>query len=82
MSPCDRRKIANRRAPPGKRIAWIPSIAQRLETHRARVEQQQLADEPLAEADDFANDFERGERAGDAGKRAVGLRGPEIMLRW
>ena len=46
-----------------QRIARIESIVQRLEAHRAGVHHQQPPDQPLAEADDLADDFQRHHRA-------------------
>src|SRR6516162_7610817 len=64
-----------------ERIGRVPSVVERLEAHGAGVEHDEAADEPLAEADDFPDHFERhqraehaGERAEDAGLRASGNR--------
>src|SRR5215467_2032917 len=59
-----------------ERVGRIPSVLQRLEAHGAGVEHEQPPDEPLAEADDFPDHFERHERAEHAGERAedAGLR--------
>ena len=51
-------------------IVRVPAIADRLKAHGARVDEQQAADEPYAEADDLPHDFERHHRADDAGQRA------------
>ena len=59
-----------------ERVGRVPSVLQRLEAHGAGVEHEQPPNEPLAEADDFPDHFERHERAEHAGERAenAGLR--------
>ncbi len=58
----------------GQRIVRVPGIGQRLEAQRAGVDHQEAADQPFAEADDFADRFERHQRADHAGEGAENAR--------
>src|SRR5262249_18395386 len=70
------REIGDGRMLSAERIVLTPAISQRLEPHGAGVDHQQAPDQPLAEADDLADHFERHHRAEHAGQRAedAGLR--------
>ena len=55
---------------PDQRIVRIPGITQRLEPHRSRIDHQQAADQPFAEADNLADHLKRHQRTKHARQRA------------
>jgi hypothetical protein len=58
------------RACAAQRILWIKGVADCFESHAMRVDEQQAANQSLAEANNLAYDFKRHHRADNAGKRA------------
>src|SRR5213080_2531094 len=67
-----------------ERVRWIPPVLERFETHGTGVEQEEPANEPLAEPNDFPDDFERHQRAQHACERTenAGLGASRNSARW
>src|SRR5215831_3611163 len=63
------RQILNRGMLAREWVGWIPPVVERLETHGTGVEHEEPANEPVAEANDFPDHFERHQRAQHARER-------------